>query len=199
VEWQWSFWVILELVLGIGLVILTFYSRNTIQASMRRLGLALFASGTMYVFLNAMEVGIVTPETKYIFFKLEYVLLPVTGAIWLAFILKYIREDRHFTPRTIALLSILPVSVAVLALTNEAHHLLWTSGSLPGGNPFLFIYRQAPLLWFSAACNYAIFMYGGFLLVRQFRFMSQPLRGDTFGILVAALIVLIMSIFESAN
>lgn len=197
-EWQWSLWVILELAVVIGLAIMTFYSRHLFPARVRNLSLALFTSGTIYMLLNAMEIGTGAPATKYMFFKLQYVLLPVVATIWLVFILKYAREDKRFAPRTIVLLSILPVFVAVLALTNEVHHLLWT-GSSPSNNSFLFIYEETPLLWFSGACIWAIFLYGIFLLSRQLRLMAEPLRGDAFGILFAVIAVAIMACFESVN
>jgi PAS domain S-box-containing protein len=198
VEWQWSLWVILELAVGIGMVILMFYSRNIIDARFRNLGVAIYILGTAYMFLNAMEIGTGAPATKFMFSKLEYVVLPVMNVVWLAFILKYTREDQRFTPRTIALLSILPVFFAVLALTNETHHLLW-GGSSPGGNSFLFIYQQKPLFWFVAACIYAVFVYGIFLLARQLRIMAQPIRGDAFGIIVATVIIMTMALFETTN
>ena len=197
-EWQWSLWVILELASVIGLVILTFYGRHIFPARARSLGLAFFTAGTIYMFLNAMEIGTGALATKYMYFKLQYVLLPIIAMIWLAFILKYVREDKRFAPRTIALFSILPVTVAVLGLTNELHHLFW-AGTSPSNNPFLFIYGQKPLLWFSGACIWAIFLYGAFVIGRQLRLMAEPLRGDAFGILLAVVVVLIMASFESVD
>jgi PAS domain S-box-containing protein len=198
VEWQWSLWVILELTAVIGLVVMTFYSRNLFPARVRNISLAFFTLGTAYMLLNAIEIGTGAPAIKYIFFKSQFAILPVVATIWLVFILKYIHEDQRLTPRTIALLSILPVFVAILALTNEVHHLLWT-GSLPSSNSFLFIYGQTPLLWFSGACIWAIFIYGVFLLSRQIRLMAEPIRGDAFGILFAAIAVTIMGCFETAD
>jgi len=197
-EWQWSLWVILELSAVIGLAVMTFYSRQLFPTHVRNISLALFTSGITYMLLNAMEIGTGAPAIKYMFFKLQYVLLPVVATLWLVFMLKYIREDKRFTPRTIALLSILPVFIAVLALTNEAHNLLWTD-SYPSSNSFLFIYGETPLLWFSGVCIWAIFLYGVFLLTRQVRLMAEPIRGDAFGILFGVIAVAIMACFESAN
>jgi PAS domain S-box-containing protein len=197
-EWQWPLWVILELAVVVGLAFMTSYGRYLFPARVRNLILAFFASGIAYMLLNAMEIGTGAPATKYMFFKLQYVLLPVIATLWLVFILKYIHEDKRFAPRTIALLSILPVFVAVLALTNEAHHLFW-GGSSPSSNSFLFIYEEKPLLWFSGACIWAIFIYGVFLLARHVRLMAEPIRGDAFGILFGTIAVAIMACFESAN
>jgi PAS domain S-box-containing protein len=182
----------------IGLAVMIFYSRHLFPARVRNIILAFFASGTAYMLLNAMEIGTGAPAAKYMFFKSQYVLLPVVATLWLVFILKYIREDKRFAPRTIALLSILPVVIAVLALTNEAHHLFW-AGSLPSENSFLFIYEEEPLLWVSGACIWAVFIYGVFLLVRQVGTMAEPIRGDAFGILFGTIAVAIMACFESAN
>jgi PAS domain S-box-containing protein len=198
VEWQWSIWVTWELAACIGLATLTFYSRNIIPTHVRNPGLLLLTLGTAYIFLNAMEIGTGTPATKFMFFKFQYVLVAIISTIWLAFILQYISEGKRFAPRTLALFSILPFVVAVLALTNEVHHLFWT-GSSPSNNYFLFFYREGPLFWFSEAFIWAIFLYGVFLLVRQLRLMTEPLRGDAFTILFAAIVVLITGIFDAAN
>jgi PAS domain S-box-containing protein len=195
VEWQWSLWVILELSVVIGLLVLMFYSRHIIPARVRNLGLLLFILGTLYIFLNAMEIGTGAPATKFMFFKSQYVLLAIITPVWLAAILKYFGEDKRFAPHTIALLSILPVVVAVLALTNDVHHLFWT-GSSPSNNAFLFFYNEGPLGWFSDACVWAVFSYSLFVLVRQNRLMAEPLRGDAVTILIAAIVVFITGVID---
>ena len=197
-DWQWSIWVILELAVTIGLVVLTFYSRRIVVPRLQNLSTALFSLGTIYMFSNAMEIGTGDLAAKFIYYKLQYVVLSALAAVWLAVILKYVHEDRRFTPRTIALLSILPFFVTVLALTNEVHHLFWT-GFSPSYNSFLFFYNYGPLFWFSAVCILAIFLYGVYVLARQLRLMAEPLRGDAFSILFAAAVILIMAVFDMTN
>jgi PAS domain S-box-containing protein len=197
-EWQWSIWVIVELSACMGLVALTFYSRRIITTPFRNLSTALFTLGATFMLLNAMEIGAVAPSAKYICFELQFIILSALATVWLAVILKYVREDRRFAPRAIALLCILPVVVAVLVLTNEAHHLFWT-GSSPSNNAFLFFYRNGPLFWVSMTIMWAYFLYGVYVLIRQLRFMAQPLRGDAFTIMFAAVVVMIMGVFDISN
>jgi PAS domain S-box-containing protein len=197
--WQWSIWVIVEFADVIGLIILTFFSRNAVPNRVRNLSLTLFALGTAYVFLNAMEIGSGSPIPKYVFYKSQVVLLAITAIIWVAFILQYIHENYRFTPRTIGLLSILPVVIVLLAVTNNIHHLLWAGNFLPSDNPYLFIYGAKPLFWLLMACNGAVFVYGVFLLGRQMRLMAQPLRGDAFTILFAAIVVMITALIEASR
>jgi PAS domain S-box-containing protein len=146
-----------------------------------------------------MEIGTNSLTSKYLYFQSQIVLLAITATIWLAFILQYIRENYRFTPRTIVLLSILPVVVALLAVTNNVHHLLWTGDFLPSANSFLVIYGARPVFWLSVACIGAVFVYGVFLLGRQMGVMAEPIRGDAFSILLAAVVVLIFAAFTVAN
>jgi PAS domain S-box-containing protein len=198
-NWQWSVWVIIELVDVIGLITLTFLSRNAIPDRVRNLGLALFSLGTTYVFLNAMEIGTGSPISKFTYYRSQVVLLAITAAIWLAFILQYIHENYHFKRRTIALLSILPVVIALLAATNEIHHIFWAGSFLPSDNPYLFIYGAKPVFWFLLACNGAVFLYGVFLLGRHMRLMAEPLRGDAITIMFGAIVIMITAIIEASR
>jgi len=198
-EWQWSIWVIVELAAVIGLVVLTFYSRNIVPTRVRSLGLALFVLGTTYVFLNAMEIGTSSPVPKFIFYKSQVVLLSITAIIWLAFILQYVHENYRFTPRTIVLLSILPTVIVLLVVTNNIHHILWTGNFLPSDNPFLFLYGAKPIFWLLMVCNGAVFIFGVFLLARQLTLMAQPLRGDAYTILFAAIVIMITAVIEASR
>ena len=101
-EWQWSVWVVLELAATIGMLALTYYSRNTILPRVRNLGLLLFTLGTLYMFLHAMEIGTTSLELKYLYFRSQIVTLAITATIWLAFILQYVHENYRFTGDMIA-------------------------------------------------------------------------------------------------
>jgi PAS domain S-box-containing protein len=197
--WQWSIWVISELAAGIGLVILTVYSRSIVPTKVRTLGLTLFALGAIYLLLNAMEIGTGAVAAKFMYLKLQCVILAIAATIWLAFILQYINENYRFTPRTIVLLSILPVVVALVIMTNNIHHLFWSGNFSPSDNPYLFFYGVKPAFRLSMVCIAAVFLYGVFLLARQLRLMAEPLRGDAFTILSAAIVITITAGIEMAN
>ncbi|UCH51166.1 MAG: response regulator [Chloroflexota bacterium] len=198
-EWQWSVWVVLELAATIGMLALAFYSRNTIPPRVRNLGLLLFTLGTLYMFLHAMEIGTASPEHKYLYFKSQIVILALTATIWLAFILQYVHENYRFTPRTICLLGIFPLVVTLLVATNDLHHLFWSGDFLPSDNPFLLIYGAKPAFWFLAACIGVVFLYGIFILARHLGLMTEPIRGDAYSILVAAIIIIIFAAFTITN
>jgi PAS domain S-box-containing protein len=199
VEWQWSIWVILELADVIGLITLTFLSRDALPARVKNLGLTLFALGTAYVFFNALEIGTSSPVPKFTFYKSQVVLLTITATIWLAFILDYIHENYRFAPCAIVLLSILPLAIALLAVTNDIHHIFWAGSFLPSDNPYLFIYGAKPLFWLLMTCNGAVFLYGVYLLGRQMNRMAEPIRGDAFTIMFAAIVVMITAIIEASR
>jgi len=197
--WQWSIWSILELAATVSMIVLTFYSSRIIPARVRNLGLLLLTCGTLYMFSHALEIGMVLPAHKYLFYQSQTVILAITATVWLAFILQYIHEDYRFSPRTIVLLCIMPVVVTFLVITNGIHHLLWAGTFLPSDNPFMFIYGVKPLFWILVASIMAVFIYGVFLLGRHMRLMAEPIRGDAFSILVAAIVVLIFAVFTIAR
>ncbi|HEX7364224.1 MAG TPA: ATP-binding protein [Dehalococcoidia bacterium] len=198
-DWEWSIWVIVELADVVGLTALTFLSRNTLPTRVKNLGLALFALGTTYILLNAMEVGTGSPIPKFLFYQSQVLLLTVTVAIWLAFILRYMHERYRFTPLTIFLISLLPAVLVLLIATNGVHRLLWAGSILPSENPYLFIYGAKPLFWFLMTCNGLIFVYGVILLGRRMRLMEEPIRGDAFTIMFGAVVVMITAVIEAAR
>jgi signal transduction histidine kinase len=88
--------------------------------------------GVMWAAGSVMELAVVDIAIKIFWFKVQVVWqIPATTAIT-CFILEYTWPGRWLTRRNLALLSIVPLLVLVLALTNDFHHLIWTGFGFNG-------------------------------------------------------------------
>jgi hypothetical protein len=66
----------------------------------------------------------------------EYIGIATLPVAWLAFALQYTGREAHMTVRSATLLSALPLVTLLLAWTNEAHGLIWSSTGLDEDGPF---------------------------------------------------------------
>jgi PAS domain S-box-containing protein len=81
--------------------------------------------GVLWAVGAALEVSAVDAATKIFWYKFQAICsLPASTAVF-CFTLEYANPGRWLTRRTITLLAIPPILVALLILTNGAHHWLW--------------------------------------------------------------------------
>ncbi len=93
----------------------------------------------------ALELAAVDPGTKIFWFKFMSVFKLPAATAEFCFVLQYVGFGNHLTRRNLLLLCIPPLLVFILALTNNAHHLLWGgfrfNGDLyPSRNDLFFIF-----------------------------------------------------------
>jgi len=101
---------------------------------------------------SSMEIAAVNPSDRIFWLKFQLVLqVPAVTAIT-CFVLEYAWPGRWLTRRNLALLSILPLLLLGLVLTNDLHHLVWRGFALDGSiTPLL-----GPAPWVSLAYSYAL-------------------------------------------
>ena len=150
--------------------------------------LILFQWGLSYIF----ELAATDLAAKLFWAKFMFVGVVSTPVAWLAFALEYTGRKAWITRSRVLLLSIVPLATISLILTNNFHHLFWTSASLARDGGFLFLNTgNGPWFWVHAAYTYSLIMVGLVLIVRALLRWPAQYRGQMAWIMLATLTPLI--------
>ena len=76
---------------------------------------------------SGLEAAVVGIQYKIIWSKLEYLGALCAPTLFLIFALQYCQQNRWLKPLYLAFLSIVPIGGFIVTITNELHHLIWTS------------------------------------------------------------------------
>jgi len=123
---------------------------------------------------------------KILWAKVQYFGIATVPPLWFAFLSDYVgarwSSDRRVR---VALGAVATITIA-LALTNEAHNLIWTSVQIaPDGHA---TYEHGAWFWVSAVYNYVLLLAGTYVLVRAMRRSPAAFQGQ-FSTLIAASVV----------
>ena len=124
-------------------------------------------------------------STQLMWTKLEYVGLQAVPPLWLLFCASYVRAPWASNPRVRTALWILPAAGLLGVITNDWHHLHFTSVDRPAG---VTVYHWGPLFWANAAHNYTLMGVGSILLLRGLRQFGPAYRSQTFMLVGAAIV-----------
>jgi hypothetical protein len=118
--------------------------------------------------------------------KVEYLGIATVPISWLAFALQYTDREGQLTPRNLALLSALPLVTLLLAWTNEAHGLIWSSTRLSEGGPFPALeVDHGAWFWVHWSYSYLLLLVGTILLVSMLTRSPNLFRKQNLALLVA--------------
>ncbi len=152
-------------ILSFVLFIVLLRNRKAPLAKLLALGLLAEAEWTIAVGLSNSLVDV---EQRVIFAKISYWGVYNCVPLFLLFAIHYIGQAQWITPRKILLLWAAPVTMILLAGTNEYHHLIW-SGFVPtpqtGDN--ILLYLRGPVYWLGVVNNYAMLLAISILLYRK--------------------------------
>ncbi|MEO5888513.1 MAG: histidine kinase N-terminal 7TM domain-containing protein [Anaerolineales bacterium] len=73
----------------------------------------------------ALEIAGTDLSTKVFWGKSQYIGIVTVPLSWIVFAYSYSTRGTRMTPRTVSLLSIVPLITLILALTTESHRLIW--------------------------------------------------------------------------
>ncbi len=149
----------------VGLAFISWRWRDTRGAFVLALLVLAIAQWDLAV---AFEAAAVRESQKILWSKLSYVGIAASPVLLLVFILRYTRQEEVVSPRLFASLCVIPLITAVLALTNDGHHLIWTRVGLhpdPGRNVLVYDYGLWFWLWMTYA--YSLLAAATFVLIRM--------------------------------
>jgi diguanylate cyclase (GGDEF)-like protein len=164
------------LAVSLGLVImagLTLTRRR--QASQSGLLVLVMCAEAFYCFGYAQEMAQTTLAGAIFWLRVEYIGIPWIPMLWVLI------GRRHFGLRSpTALLSVIPVIVAVAEWTNNMHGLYDRSMTLVAQGPFRDVaVHRGPIAWLNLAYLYGSMLYGTLLCLPRIRASSGLLRLQT--------------------
>lgn len=136
---------------------------------------------------QGFESGFVDLPNKIFCSQLQYLGVMSSPVLVFMFVRRFAQQRLSGNRKRLVLLWIVPAAVFLLAATNGAHHLVWTSFSpspVPGSN--LYLYHHGPAFWAGVGYAYLLITASLLLLVRAYiRFRGLQRRQA--GALLAAM------------
>jgi PAS domain S-box-containing protein len=130
----------------------------------------LMVSAAIWAAFYALELAVPGLANKVACLKIEYVGIVATPPAWLVFTLAYTGRATWLTPGRLALLIALPLATLLLALTNEAHGLMWRAILLDESGAFAHLrITRGPWYWVNIAFAYLALGAGTLLLLQTLR------------------------------
>jgi PAS domain S-box-containing protein len=125
----------------------------------------------------ALELSSATLTAIVFWAKVEYLGIVAGPVAALALALEYTGRERRLTPRSLVLLSIVPVVTLLLVWTNDFHGLIWRTVGLDTNTPFALL-SVTYGAWFlvHALYSYLAMIIGIFLLGQALVRSSHPYR-----------------------
>ncbi|UGA39095.1 PAS domain-containing protein [Chromobacterium haemolyticum] len=148
--------------------------------------LALLMSSVAFWAAGAMcELAAASLSAKIAWSKLEYLGTLSTPVLFLLLALDYNRIQ--LSRRWLAALFALPLLCFVLALSNESHHLVWTSYRPSPSGYNLLVYGHGPAFWVGVAgYSYLMMLIGSLMLIRALHYYPAHFRGQSIVLMASA-------------
>ena len=195
-DWIWTpYAIVMFITAGItGAVgIMAFQYRQT--RGSRIMALLLFAL-TEWAWATGLAYMALGVPAKIFWSKIGYLGVCYAPLFFLIFAMEYTHQDQWLTRRCVALLSIVPTIILLLALTNEWHALIWTSFTPGDAGNNLIVFGHGIGLWLGAAYFYTLILTGLATLVRFGVRHSSLYRQQAVIILLASLIPLVGNLIQ---
>jgi diguanylate cyclase (GGDEF)-like protein/PAS domain S-box-containing protein len=125
----------------------------------------LMAAVAIWALGTSVEYASVGIASKILWSKIEYFGVVSCPVFYLLLALEFNRLERFLTRRNISLLFIIPLVTLGLAMTNEWHHLIWTSFTPGPAGTNLLIYGHGIGFWIGAVGYSYLAMFSGSILL----------------------------------
>ncbi len=167
--WQVTPYVAISLAAAILLITLAIYIfRREGSGRASKTGAILLLASAAWILGGAYEAGSLNLTSKILWDKLQFVGLLIIPTGWVIYIQQYTGGENWLTRRRLALLSIPPLVFILLVLTNENHHLIWSSVDLPQVALNSHLVKDRALgFWVIVLYSYLMLGVGAFILVRM--------------------------------
>jgi NtrC-family two-component system sensor histidine kinase KinB len=160
----------------------------------------LTSAAAVWIVGYALELSGSDLPTKMVWYSLEYLGIAAVPVAWFVFSLHYTRQRQRLTRQGLVLLCVIPALTVVLALTNEAHHLMWADARLVNTGSFVALDVTFQLMfWVHAAYSYLLLIWGTLILVGTLLRMSNLYRLQAGIVVVAVAISLVTNLLWLLN
>lgn len=141
-----------------------------------------------------LEIVHPSVDVKVFARKILYCGMALAPAFWLGFALRYTGIGDWWVQRGRILLPCIPGGVAaLLGLTNETHHLIWTSLTITHSNPAPLTAEYGAGFWFFVALSYIYTLAGFLVYIASFARSEKSVRIKTGIILIGAFVTVVVN------
>jgi PAS domain S-box-containing protein len=160
-----------------------------------RTGAVLLLASALWMTGNALELTSIDLAAKIVWDKVQFAGICVVPTGWLVYMLRFTGRDDRVTHRNLLLLGTVPAITLLLAVTNEAHGLIWSSNTLDtSGQVAIKLDTYGLWLWLFIIYSYVQVFVGILLLIQALVHSGQLYRWQASGLSLAVLAVWIVSI-----
>jgi PAS domain S-box-containing protein len=136
----------------------------------------------------ALEIAGADLPTKIFWGKSQYLGIVTVPLLWIIFAYSYSTHGTRMTPRTVSLLSIVPLITLILAFTNEAHALIWKDVQIRTVGTFSALeVTHGPWFWIYWIYSNILLVVGTFFIFRSFNRTKGVFRRQNIILLIAVL------------
>lgn len=140
------------------------------------------------------EIGFSDLSSKVFWARVQYLGIVTVPVTWFAFAMIYTGRERWIQPRTIALLTGLPLVTLVLVWTNGMHGLIWSRTAIGPSGMFLEL-DYGPWFWIHLAYSYLLVLLGAGLLISGVSRSIHLYQHQSLALLAAAVLPLLSNAF----
>jgi PAS domain S-box-containing protein len=136
----------------------------------------------------ALEIAGADLATKIFWGKSQYIGIVTVPLLWIIFAYSYSTRGTRMTPRTVGLLSIIPLITLLLAFTTESHRLIWSDTQIGTFGTFSAL-EVTHGLWFWVYWTYTqiLLFVGTVFILRSFNRTKGLFRRQNVILLIAVL------------
>ncbi|GAA0649695.1 histidine kinase N-terminal 7TM domain-containing protein [Salarchaeum japonicum] len=176
-------WV--SLVSGAAALLVAGYAWRSRTAPGARALTAFLVASAVWAAGNAAQVAATTLPQKLLAVDAQYVGIAFAPVAWLVFAAQYADRDSWLTPRTLALLCLLPAATLALAWTNGLHGLVRTDAALETTGGVVTLTREfGPWFWVAWAYFGVTNTLGTLFLLGSLVGSPPAFRGQVVAVLV---------------
>jgi len=155
----------------------------------------LMASLFIWTVLQFLEVIFQDPFVKIWLSKISYIGIVNVGPLFFLFILTYTQQIKKWKILQILALWIIPVTVLLLAITNEWHHLIWPNIiQVQIGFKTYLTYQHGFIVYLLAAYSYLALFFSAISLIYYMKQVPKEARSKIYFLLIGAFFPLIGSV-----
>ena len=135
-----------------------------------------------------MEIAGADLPTKIFWGKSQYLGIVTVPLLWVIFAYSYSTKGTRMTPRTVSLLSIVPLITLILAFTTELHGLIWKDIRIRTVGTFSALDVTHGLwFWIYWVYSYILLLAGTIFILRSFNRTKGLFRRQNIILLIAVL------------
>ena len=175
-------------------ILVAFLTWSQRKDRMSKYFVVVLVSTAIWSIMHGLQIVVSDFDLKLIFSKLTYLGMTLLPPSWFIFASIYAREPFKIVERKPYLLYIIPLITLLLRLTDDFHHLVWSSSStIRIYGVTMPLSRYGPWFWVFVSYSYSLVFAGSSMLLKEAISYSSLYKKKSLLIITAALLPIAFS------